>query len=289
MNAVKCSPTNELRFVPPELIFRSRCISPMKQLLFLSILAILFLEPSSSAQQFAPNEGIKVSFPTPSWTETEAPPELLASFGGTKSPAKLLFHAVSQSSRLRLHISSFDYPTGPREIVLTGFLDGVRRRFARQTTETINEYTDQDGLIPMHIFEANLPSDFFLEVRAVLCAGRVFLIEIGGPTASRTEAKQCLEGVSITGESALPVEVLTNVVQLRSETRELRGHFESGRRRGRALGIAIIALIFVVIATGLAFALRKKKSRQPSGRVPPPINSSEPPSIPPVISNRNQP
>lgn len=180
------------------------------------------------AQQSLTNGNIRISFPTPNWTETEPPPELRAAYDGTKSPAKLVFHAVSVPSRLRLHITQFDYPDGPRETILAGFLDGVRRRCARQAAGDVVERLDQSAAIPVQSFELDIPGKLFLEIRAILCADRAFLVEIGGPTTSRSEAKQCLNGLFIDRESALPTPVLDRLLQKRAETAKLRMGYEKG-------------------------------------------------------------
>ena len=242
----------------------------MKHLLLLSAIALSFPAHVRSAQQFATNNGIKVSFPTPSWSETAPPPELLATYDDSSSPVRLVFYAVSQPSRLRLHITKFGYPPyppAPKEIFLAGYLSGLRQRCARQATGSVAEHLDLGGALPVQTFEADVSGGLFLEMKAVFCAERVFLMEIEGPTTSRTEAKQCLDGVSIVGESALPVVLFTRLSQARAQTGharaqtgQLRVAHERGPRLGYGLGVAISAVLFIGFIAVRVFACGKQVS-----------------------------
>jgi hypothetical protein len=233
------------------------------------------------AQQSATSGNIRVSFPTPNWTETEPPAQLRAAYDGTKSPVKLVFHAVSVQSQLRLYITQTDYPDTSKEKFLAGYLAGIRNALARQAAGDVTEYLDQNGTIPTQIFKVDLPGNNFIEDRAIICEGRVFLAQVGGPTSSSSEGKQCLNGISIAGERPLPTSMLNALSQTRAKT----AAYERGRRIGYAAGKAAGRAFIVTLIVGVIVVFVLAVRRKPVNRSATPASAHvAPPPLPPTVT-----
>ncbi len=143
--------------------------------------AFLLLAASlCNAQQVIKHGSIEVNFPTSSWIETEPPTELTA-VTNLNPQLNIDFHAISQPAELRLLITRLEYPVAGNGEVVAGYLSGARRRCQRQAREPIVEKSDFTGKIPIHSFQANLPGGLFLEIRALFCTERVYLLEIRRP------------------------------------------------------------------------------------------------------------
>jgi len=156
-----------------------------------------------------------------------------------------------------------------------GYLDGVRRRCARQASGKVLEHIDQIAAIPTQTFEADIPGNLFLEIRAMLCADRVYLLEVVGRASSHAEAGRCLDGVSIGGESPLPADVISGLSQTMAQTGELRAAYERGRGLGRLIGAGLVVIVVagVIAIIFSASRSRRKLANQTSSAVPPPIPS----------------
>ncbi len=255
---------------------------------FFVTVALFLAVGISSAQQSVTNGAIRVTFPTADWAETQPPSQLRDALDRTKSQLKLVVHAVSQSSQLRFYATRYDYPSNDLSIGLAGYLDGVRGRCARQARGEPAEKLINIGGFPVQTFEADLPRGMFIEIRTILCASCLYSLEIGGPAASRQEAKRCLDSLLLVGERPLPSSVVESILRVRTQTAGTKAAYERGRRFGYVAGYVIFASLVAVI---LVLAFRRKPAPHsphplPSRKaVPPPLPS---PAVPPVVGVRSK-
>jgi len=256
-----------------------------------ALVAIFVAVHICSAQQSVTNGSIRVTFPTADWAVTDPPAELRDTYDSTRSPLKLIFHSISQSSRLRFYITQFDYPSdfGDLTAGLAGYLDGVRNRCVRQASGDVTEEVVNINSFPVRIFDANVSGGMFIEIGTVLCTDRVYSLEISGPVTSRQEAKQCLNGFSLVGEAPLQPSVVEGILNARAKTGGAISAYENGRRAGYALGFVLTASVVVV---ALVLVLKRKTNAQNSSPLTsakimaPPIPSS---LVPPIIQSKSKP
>ena len=253
-------------------------MNTIKGLVLISLLGAVH---TCSAQKPIIHGTLQVTFPNAEWSETEPPRELREFFESGVSPMKLVLHAVSVKSKLRFHATRFNYvSTNDIDIIIAGYLDGVRKRCVRQAA---GEVTETPGNLPgngfpVYTFTAKAPGDVFFQVTTIFCADGLYSLEINGPEGSRSEATQCLDGVSVVGEPGLPYALFQRALQVRANVTGRSAAFKMGRRLGYAAGILFTASL-VVLAFVLAFRRKPAAKNSPSALAkglesPPPLPST---------------
>jgi hypothetical protein len=245
------------------------------------VLFTLFVaETISRGQNVVTNDDLLIRFPTADWRESQAPAQLKNAFSTPGIPLRLRFHSVSPAAKLRFYITQFDYPAGPKEQILAGFLDGVRQRCARQASDEVKEQQGEKEGLPYRTFSCNAPNNYFLAIRVYMAADHAYTLEISGPREARVEAERCLEGVVITGTRNMAPAVEQRIKEIRTTTRSTSEAYGKGRRIGYAVGFMFGGIIIIgAPVLVLVILLSRKRTHNP-----PVIRqtiSPQPPPLPP--------
>ena len=234
-------------------------------------LASIFLSFACLAQQIITNGNIRIIFPSADWNETNPPHQMLQALDDSKTPLKLIFHAVSTPSKLRFYITQFDYPpiydTNMAKF-LADYLAGVRDRCSRQASGEVIERQDHIGNLPVKIFEAKLPNGLFLEIRTVFCAGRLYSLEMGGSVDSKAAAEQCLNGVSFVEENPIATSLMNRILQMKPQFTQMTTAYQQGKKEGYVFGavltgLFIISAVVIILVSIFRGAAQKKRTIPP--------------------------
>jgi hypothetical protein len=252
--------------------------------LTLSLAALLFFNHPTCAQELITKGPIQLTLPTPDWEETEPPAEIMATYEKHKIPVKMIFHAVSPRSELRFFIIRYDFPTQQDlDVQFAGYLDGVRRRCARQTTGEVSEASGDYHGLPYKSVSAALPGGMFLEIRIVFCHDHLYLLEMGGLAKSRPEAKQCLDNITFSGEAPPLLGTSGGIDQIHERTTGTTAAYERGRKLGRLLAFCLFGGLVAVIVLLIIRQWMPGRSVNPirtgQSPTPPPLPAKAPPRL----------
>ena len=217
----------------------------------------LLVSQLALAQEVINLETLRVTFPTKDWKRTEPPADRLRA-EQEKAALKLLLYAESGQSKLKLHITQFEYGAGGAEPQLASLVDDVKKRYQAHAVGPVSESFRQVGGFPSVEFTAHYRGWGFLQGRVLFCGKRVYLVEVGGPTDCQPEASVCWNGVTLVGETPLGAESFAKVADLRQ--REAPKVMTSKARRQTGYYVLMfvggVALLLGVLAVAIRVARR---------------------------------
>lgn len=209
---------------------------------------------------------VRVAFPSKNWVRTE-PPAALLQWSATNAGFKLLYYAESAPSKLKLHVTQFDYPPSVTSAQLSGFVANLKRRYQTSAMGAVAEKSRTVAGLPAIELEGRYPGWAFVSSRIYFCAARAYLVEVGGPGDFQAEAMQCLNGVSLTGEQGL---ASASVASLNDIRRKATAPVVPPQQRGHDRRVVIEGVVIVCLAVGgvavamwIGSVLRRRAAQAP--------------------------
>jgi len=237
-----------------------------KRIVLTVIISLTALE--SRGQSIVTNGNLRVRFPDEGWKQSEPPDVLQNAFSKPGIPIKLRFYAVNGIAKQRFYITEFNvaqfnHDQEPIARGFAGYLDGVRRRIARQTSDEITEKQGQRDGLRYYEFGANLPGNLFLDIREVICEDRVYSLELGGDRNGQSEAEPLLDGVLIDGLGTISQSNKVDIDQVRNQAKSNREGYEIARKIGYFIGFCGTGAVIGGFLFFFVLSQRKKKVQPP--------------------------
>jgi len=223
----------------------------------------------------------QIKLPNNHWKSTGQPPQLTDIFGGSGAHTKVLYQGYNQTSHLKFYVMQYDYPAQEGlDNRLAGYVDDVHQQCAQLPDSEVTVEPGTMGNLPTYEFDTTGTTNLFLKVRMVLCAQRLYLLEISGAPSAHDEGVQCLNGFSLGGETPLEAGVVDNIAAIRAphpapKAAVSKPGFDFLRWRRTITGIVIL-VVFVVVM-GIA-----KFKRKDSDEVITAVPAAPPPALPPT-------